>query len=72
MKIKITEVNVQTGEETTFEREETSQEEATRLEVKARLDAEKAETDAKVAQRQALLNRLGITEEEARILLGGN
>ena len=24
------------------------------------------------AQRQAVLNRLGITEEEARILLGGN
>jgi hypothetical protein len=30
------------------------------------------ETAAKAAQRQALLNRLGITEEEARILLGGN
>jgi hypothetical protein len=26
----------------------------------------------KAAQRQALLSRLGITEEEARILLGGN
>jgi hypothetical protein len=34
--------------------------------------ASQAETDAKAAQRQALLNRLGITEEEARILLGGN
>ncbi len=32
----------------------------------------KAEAEAKAAQRQALLNRLGITEEEARILLGGN
>jgi len=31
-----------------------------------------AEAEAKAAQRQALLNRLGITEEEARILLGGN
>jgi hypothetical protein len=30
------------------------------------------EADAKTTQRQALLNRLGITEEEARILLGGN
>jgi hypothetical protein len=30
------------------------------------------ETAAKAAQRQAVLNRLGITEEEARILLGGN
>lgn len=31
-----------------------------------------AEIAAKAAQRQALLSRLGITEEEARILLGGN
>ena len=31
-----------------------------------------AEAEAKAAQRQALLSRLGITEEEARILLGGN
>ena len=34
--------------------------------------ARQAEAEAKAAQRQALLNRLGITEEEARILLGGN
>jgi hypothetical protein len=34
--------------------------------------AKQAEADAKAAQRQALLTRLGITEEEARILLGGN
>ena len=33
---------------------------------------ELAEAEAKAAQRQALLSRLGITEEEARILLGGN
>jgi hypothetical protein len=31
-----------------------------------------AEADAKAATRAALLTRLGITEEEARILLGGN
>ena len=31
-----------------------------------------AAAEAKAAQRQALLTRLGITEEEARILLGGN
>ena len=39
----------------------------------AQYDAWKAEQDAaKATQRQALLARLGITEEEARILLGGN
>ena len=32
----------------------------------------KAEAEAKAAQRQALLSRLGLTEEKARILLGGN
>ena len=34
--------------------------------------AEITDAQAKAAQRQALLTRLGITEEEARILLGGN
>ena len=32
----------------------------------------KAEAEAKAAQRAALLERLGITEEEAQLLLGGN
>jgi len=32
----------------------------------------KAEADTKAAQRQALLTRLGITAEEAQLLLGGN
>ena len=31
-----------------------------------------AEANAKAATRQALLTRLGITEDEAKILLGGN
>jgi hypothetical protein len=30
----------------------------------------KAEAEAKVAARQAILDRLGLTEEEARLLLG--
>jgi hypothetical protein len=34
--------------------------------------AKQAEATAKAATRAALLTRLGITEEEARILLGGN
>jgi hypothetical protein len=34
--------------------------------------AKQAESTAKAAQRQALLTRLGITEDEAKILLGGN
>ena len=39
------------------------------LEAKAIADAE---VTARAATRAALLTRLGITEEEARILLGGN
>jgi hypothetical protein len=39
----------------------------------AQVDAFKAEQDAtKAATKAALLVRLGITEEEARLLLGGN
>jgi len=45
----------------------------------AEVEAEKAKTLAKAqakteatAQRQALLDKLGITEDEARLLLGGN
>jgi hypothetical protein len=39
----------------------------------ASYDAWKAEkVEAAAAQRQAILDRLGLTEEEARILLGGN
>lgn len=34
--------------------------------------ARAAEAAAKAAQREALLDKLGITEEEARLLLGGN
>jgi acyl-CoA reductase-like NAD-dependent aldehyde dehydrogenase len=63
-------VNAQTGEETW--RDYTS-EEIAQVE---RAQAEAAERAAKAAEaataRQALLAKLGITEEEARLLLGGN
>jgi len=36
-----------------------------------KIDEAQAEA-TKAAQKQALLNRLGITEEEAKLLLGGN
>lgn len=42
------------------------------IENQAVLDAEQAEAEAKATARQSLLTRLGITEEEARLLLGGN
>ena len=48
----------------------------TQAEIDAAIEQVKADeitqAEAKATQRQALLSRLGITEEEARILLGGN
>ena len=41
-------------------------------EIKRIKAAEITEAQAKATQKAALLDRLGITEEEARILLGGN
>ena len=72
MKIIEKEFNVITGEETITERDATPKEiaEAQRLQTEA---AERqAEAEAKAATRQVILDRLGLTEEEARILLGGN
>jgi len=67
-------VNCETGE--TVERELNAEElaqqeidEANYLAAKAIADAE---ADAKATAKAALLERLGITEEEAQLLIGGN
>lgn len=63
-------VNVETGEEIV---RDATPEEITQMEIDAaNATAAKAEAEAKATAKAALLNRLGITEEEARILLGGN
>ena len=61
-------VNVQTGEE--VEREMNDQEFFAWQEEQATQVAKAAEEAAKAQARQALLNKLGITEEEAKLLLG--
>jgi hypothetical protein len=53
-----------------IEREATEQELAQRAADDAAHAAAKAEAEAKEAARQALLDRLGITADEARLLLG--
>ena len=63
-------VNTETGE--TIERELNAEELAQQTIDEANAQARQAEAETKAAQRQAVLTRLGITEEEARILLGGN
>jgi hypothetical protein len=72
MKIVEKEFNAITGEETITERDETPQEEAYRLEHAAQVAQYQAEAEAKATARQAILDRLGLTAEEAQLLLGGN
>lgn len=67
-KIKI--VDVETGE--VVERDMTSEELAQKASDDAAIEALKEAEKAKATQREALLERLGITEEEAKLLLGGN
>ena len=69
MKITEKEFNVLTSEETFTEREETAQEKAEREAVQARIAATQAEAEAKATAKAALLAQLGITEEQARLLL---
>jgi hypothetical protein len=63
-------VNCETGDEIV---RDASAAEIAQIELDAtNAAAREAEATAKAAQRQVILTRLGITEEEARILLGGN
>ena len=70
MKITEKEYNIQTGEETITERDETASEKKAREALEKQLKAELAEAQAKATQRQAILDRLGLTADEAKLLLG--
>lgn len=61
-------VNVETGE--TTERELNAEELAQQAIDEAAETAQAAELAAKAAEREALLARLGITADEAKLLLG--
>lgn len=63
-------VDISTGEETIVEREETKAEAETRKAFVAELAKQQAETEAKAQAKAELLAKLGITEDEARLLLG--
>ncbi len=61
-------INVETGEEIIREMNE---EELTQLEIDKEKEIQRqAEAKAKAEAKAALLERLGITEEEAKLLLG--
>ena len=61
-----------TGETTITERDETAEEQAQREIFEAEQIAKAEAAATKAAQRQAILDRLGLSQEEANILLGGN
>lgn len=69
-KMKITEHDALTN--ITIDRDMTADELKQFNADKAIYEAKQAEAEAKATAKAALLARLGITEEEARILLGGN
>jgi len=70
MKIVEKEFNAITGEETITERDETAAETKDRLDRAKAIAAAQAEAEAKATARAEILNRLGLSAEEAAILLG--
>ena len=64
----IVEHNVTTGE--VIEREATKEELAQAAKDKAEIEAKEAAAELAATQRQELLDRLGITADEAKLLLG--
>ena len=70
MKIIEKEFNVLTGEEKITERDETLEEKERREIFEAGIKLAEKNAQAKAAAKAALLERLGITEEEAKLLLG--
>lgn len=73
MATQFNEVKVQVGDEIrVLEGDELIAFNNMRAELQAEGEARKAEIEAKATARKALLNKLGITAEEAQLLLGGN
>jgi hypothetical protein len=70
MKITEKEFNIITNEETMTERDETAVETKARLDRAKEIAAIQAEIEAKAVARQAILDRLGLTADEAALLLG--
>jgi C4-dicarboxylate-specific signal transduction histidine kinase len=70
--MKITEkvFDITTGEETIIEREETNAEKKAREEFEAEVTQRQTDLEAKQTQRQEIANRLGLTADELKVLLG--
>ena len=70
MKITEKEFNAETGEETISERNETAQEKKDREAYAAFIAEKQAEAEVKETQRKAIADRLGLTADELKLLLG--
>ena len=68
--MKITEHNIETGE--VVERNMTEAEQVQYETDQAANAARLAETETKATARQAVLDRLGLTDEEAQLIIGGS
>ena len=71
LKMKIKEINCETGEEILRDATdlELQQAETDKASAEAELETLVAQAQAKAAEKAALLDRLGITEDEAKLLL---
>jgi inosine/xanthosine triphosphate pyrophosphatase family protein len=70
MKIIEKEFNIQTGEETITERDETAAEKKERETREKEIATAQAQAEAKATARQAIADRLGLTADELQVLLG--
>lgn len=70
MKITQKEFNIQTGEETITERDETTAEKKAREKLESDYAKAQADAEAKVIQRQVIADRLGLTADELKLLFG--
>jgi hypothetical protein len=70
MKIIEKEFNALTGEEIITERDETAAEKKLREAKEKEIAAVQAQAEAKATARQAIADRLGLTADELKLLLG--
>ena len=70
MKIIEKEFNVETGEETISERDETAAEKKAREKSQAKLAELQAQAETKATAQQVIADRLGLTADELQVLLG--
>ena len=70
MKIIEIDFNIETGKETVIEREETAAEKKARETREKEIAASLAAAEAKAVTKQSILDRIGLTADELKTILG--